>query len=121
MDECSFSVFIFVLLDKYHYDGFIYYLHRHYQTNGFSSLNALVTLVKGKRVTGFTNGEEAAVGLTYVVPFLIEDILKQNGAIYEKGDDWSSFAISDGLLISGQNPQSSLLVAQKLVEQIQKK
>ena len=78
-------------------------------------------LVKGKKVTGFTNGEEAAVGLTNVVPFLIEDMLKQNGAIYKKGADWSSFAISDGLLISGQNPQSSLLVAQKLVEQIQKK
>ena len=77
-------------------------------------------LVKGKKVTGFTNGEEAAVGLTNVVPFLIEDMLKQNGAIYKKGADWSSFAITDGLLISGQNPQSSHLVAQKLVEQIQK-
>ncbi len=78
-------------------------------------------LVKGKRVTGFTNSEEAAVRLTKVVPFLIEDMLKQNGAIYKKGADWSSFAISDGHLISGQNPQSSLLVAQKLVKQIQKK
>ena len=77
-------------------------------------------LVKGKKVTGFTNGEEAAVGLTNVVPFLIEDMLKQNGAIYKKADDWSSYAISDGLLITGQNPQSSHLVAQKLVEQIQK-
>jgi putative intracellular protease/amidase len=78
-------------------------------------------LVKGKKVAGFTNSEEVAVGLTDVVPFLIEDMLKQNGAIYKKGADWSSFAISDGLLISGQNPQSSLLVAQKLVKQIQKK
>lgn len=78
-------------------------------------------LIKGKKVTGFTNSEEAAVGLTNVVPFLIEDMLKQNGAIYKKGADWSSFATTDGLLISGQNPQSSHLVAQKLVKQIQKR
>ncbi|MBL4670491.1 MAG: type 1 glutamine amidotransferase domain-containing protein [Flavobacteriales bacterium] len=75
-------------------------------------------LVKGKKVTGFTNSEEAAVGLTDIVPFLIEDMLKQNGAIYKKGADWSSFAISDGLLISGQNPQSAGLVAKKLIEKI---
>ena len=75
-------------------------------------------LVKGKKVTGFTNSEEAAVGLTDVVPFLIEDMLKQNGAIYKKGADWSSFAVSDGLLISGQNPQSASLVAKKLIEKI---
>jgi len=77
-------------------------------------------LVKGKKVTGFTNGEEKAVGLTDVVPFLIEDMLKRNGAIYQKGADWSSFAITDGLLITGQNPQSSNLVAQKLLEKIKK-
>jgi len=75
-------------------------------------------LVKGKKVAGFTNSEEAAVGLTDVVPFLIEDMLKQNGAIYKKGPDWSSFAVSDGLLISGQNPQSAGLVAKKLTEKI---
>jgi len=77
-------------------------------------------LVKGKKVTGFTNGEEAAVGLTNVVPFLVEDMLKKNGAIYKKGTDWSSFAVTDGWLITGQNPQSSELVAEKLLEKIQK-
>lgn len=75
-------------------------------------------LVKGKKITGFTNGEEAAVGLTKIVPFLIEDMLIQNGAIYKKGADWSSFAVSDGLLISGQNPQSAGLVAKTLTEKI---
>lgn len=75
-------------------------------------------LVKGKKVTGFTNGEEAAVGLSTIVPFLIEDMLKQNGAIYEKGADWSPFAVSDGLLISGQNPQSASLVADLLIEKL---
>lgn len=78
-------------------------------------------LVKGKKVAGFTNTEEAAVGLTTIVPFLIEDMLKENGAIYKKGADWSSFAVSDGLLISGQNPQSAGLVAKKLMEKINKK
>ena len=77
-------------------------------------------LVKGKKVTGFTNGEEKAVGLTNVVPFLIEDMMKENGAIYKKGADWSSFAITDGLLITGQNPQSSHLVAKKLLEKIKR-
>jgi putative intracellular protease/amidase len=77
-------------------------------------------LVKGKKVTGFTNGEEEAVGLTNVVPFLIEDMLKENGGIYDKGADWSSFAVEDGLLISGQNPQSANLVAEKLMKKIKK-
>lgn len=77
-------------------------------------------LVRGKKVTGFTNGEEAAVKLTDVVPFLVEDMLKEKGAIYEKGNDWSSFAVEDGILISGQNPQSSHLVAQMLLEKINK-
>ncbi len=77
-------------------------------------------LVNGKKVTGFTNSEEAAVGLTNVVPFLIEDMLKQNGGIYQKGADWSAFATTDGLLITGQNPQSSSLVAQILVEKLNK-
>lgn len=78
-------------------------------------------LVKGKKVTGFTNGEEAAVGLTDIVPFLVEDMLKEKGAIYKKGDDWSEFVVTDGLLISGQNPQSSKLVAEKLLNKIQMK
>jgi putative intracellular protease/amidase len=77
-------------------------------------------LVKGKKVTGFTNGEEAAVQLTNVVPFLIEDMLTEKGAIYKKGADWSSFAVTDGLLITGQNPQSANLVAEILMEKIKK-
>jgi putative intracellular protease/amidase len=64
-------------------------------------------LVKGKHVTGFTNTEEEAVGLTKVVPFLVEDALKQAGGIYSKGPDWSSYVVVDGLLITGQNPASS--------------
>jgi putative intracellular protease/amidase len=72
-------------------------------------------LVKGKRVTGFTNGEEAAVGLTHVVPFLVEDELLRLGAIFEKVADWQPFAIVDGRLITGQNPASSTTAAQSLV------
>jgi len=77
-------------------------------------------LVKDKKVTGFTNSEEAAVKLTNIVPFLIEDMLKENGAIYEKGADWSSFAVEDGLLISGQNPQSAKLVGEILMGKLKK-
>ena len=77
-------------------------------------------LVKGKKVTGFTNEEEAAVGLTKVVPFLLEDALKANGAIYSKGENWAPYAVEDGLLITGQNPASSKLVAQKLLVQLKK-
>ncbi len=73
-------------------------------------------LVKGKKVTGFTNGEEKAVGLTTVVPFLVEDMLIERGGVYKKGKDWSSFAIQDGLLITGQNPQSAKLVAEYLTQ-----
>lgn len=72
-------------------------------------------LVKNKKVTGFTNTEEEAVELTDVVPFLVEDMLKKNGGIYSKGDDWAAYAVSDGHLITGQNPASSELVAEKLV------
>lgn len=72
-------------------------------------------LVKGKKVTGFTNSEEAAVQLTDVVPFLVEDMLKKNGGIFSKGDDWSSYAVKDGLLITGQNPASSEKVAELLL------
>jgi putative intracellular protease/amidase len=73
-------------------------------------------IVKGKRVTGFTNSEEEAVQLTNVVPFLVEDELKQLGGRYEKAADWESFAIVDGRLITGQNPASSTAAAQELLK-----
>jgi putative intracellular protease/amidase len=73
-------------------------------------------IVKGKRVTGFTNSEEEAVGLTKVVPFLVEDELKRLGGRYEKAPDWQSFAIVDGRLITGQNPASSEATAKALLE-----
>lgn len=72
-------------------------------------------LVKGKQVTGFTNTEEAAVGLTDVVPFLLEDELKSEGGIYSKKEDWASYVVQDGLLITGQNPGSSEAVAERLL------
>tara|TARA_B100000809_G_C15140596_1_gene533038 strand:- start:1216 stop:1893 length:678 start_codon:yes stop_codon:yes gene_type:complete len=75
-------------------------------------------LVKGKRVTGFTNTEEAAVQLTDIVPFLVEDMLNENGGIYSKKEDWAAYAIQDGHLITGQNPASSELVAEKLLESL---
>jgi putative intracellular protease/amidase len=75
-------------------------------------------LVKGKKVTGFTNTEEKAVQLTDVVPFLVEDMLKENGGIYSKGEDWAEYVLQDGNLITGQNPASSKLVAEKLFEAI---
>lgn len=77
-------------------------------------------LVKGKKVTGFSNDEEEAVGLTKVVPFLLEDALKLNGATYSKVENWQPYAVEDGLLITGQNPASSKLVAQKLLNQLKK-
>lgn len=73
-------------------------------------------LVKGKRVTGFANSEEAQVGLTDVVPFLVEDELKRLGGLFEKASNWQSFVITDGRLITGQNPASSHEGAQALVE-----
>ncbi len=73
-------------------------------------------LVKGKKVTGFTNSEEEAVGLTKVVPFLVEDMLKENGGIYSKGADWAAYVLTDGILITGQNPASSEAAAQALLE-----
>lgn len=76
------------------------------------------SLVKGKRVTGFTNSEEEAVQLTNVVPFLVEDMLNANGGIYSKGPDWSPYSVTDGLIITGQNPASSELVAEKLLSAI---
>ncbi|QOY69722.1 MULTISPECIES: type 1 glutamine amidotransferase domain-containing protein [unclassified Pseudomonas] len=72
-------------------------------------------LIKGRRVTGFSNSEEAAVQLTDVVPFLIEDEFKKLGGKYEKGADWQSFVIVDGLLVTGQNPGSSNEVAVELL------
>lgn len=75
-------------------------------------------LVKDKKVTGFTNEEEAAVGLSKVVPFLLEDALTQNGAKFSKAGNWQPYAVEDGLLITGQNPASSKLVAGKLLEQL---
>ena len=78
-------------------------------------------LVKGKKITGFSNTEEAAVGLTNIVPFLLEDVLQQNGGIYSKVADWHPYAVEDGLLITGQNPASSKLVAEKLLQQLNAK
>lgn len=72
-------------------------------------------LVSGRRVTGFTNTEEDAVGLTDVVPFLVEDMLKDNGGVYEKGDDWASFVLQDGKLVTGQNPASSAEAAHEIL------
>lgn len=77
-------------------------------------------LVKGKKLTGFSNTEEAAVGLTNVVPFLLEEVLQAHGAIYSKTENWHPYAVEDGLLITGQNPASSKLVAQKLLKQLNK-
>jgi putative intracellular protease/amidase len=73
-------------------------------------------LVKGKKVTGFTNTEEEAVGLTKVVPFLVEDMLKANGGEYSKGADWQSYVVTDGKLVTGQNPASSEAGAQALLK-----
>ncbi|AZB28339.1 type 1 glutamine amidotransferase domain-containing protein [Chryseobacterium balustinum] len=75
-------------------------------------------LVKGKNVTGFTNTEEEVVQLTDVVPFLVEDMLKKNGGLYSKIEDWSPYAIVDGRLITGQNPASSEKVAEELLKLI---
>ncbi|AWG34205.1 type 1 glutamine amidotransferase domain-containing protein [Alcaligenes aquatilis] len=75
-------------------------------------------LVRGKSVTGFANSEEEAVGLTDVVPFLVEDMLKGNGGNYSKGSDWQPHVVSDGLLISGQNPASSRPAAEALLKML---
>jgi putative intracellular protease/amidase len=73
-------------------------------------------IVKGKRVTGFTNTEEEEVQLTNVVPFLVEEELKRLGGLFDKKPNWESFAITDGRLITGQNPASSTAGAQALVK-----
>jgi len=75
-------------------------------------------LIKGRKVTGFTNGEEAGVELTDVVPFLIEDEFIRLGGHYEKGADWEPHVVEDGRLITGQNPASSEAVAQALIKQL---
>ena len=72
-------------------------------------------LVRGRAVTGFSNTEEAAVQLTKVVPFLVEDELKGHGGDYAKGPDWAPFVRTDGLLITGQNPASSAPAAQAVL------
>ncbi|MBS3804142.1 MAG: type 1 glutamine amidotransferase domain-containing protein [Oleiphilaceae bacterium] len=77
-------------------------------------------LVSGRKVTGFTNTEEEAVQLTDVVPFLVEDMLKENGAHYSRGDDWASYVVVDGKLITGQNPPSSAATAEAVLEALGK-
>lgn len=72
-------------------------------------------LITGKKVTGFTNSEEAAVKLTEVVPFLLENELKNKGGIYSKKEDWASYVVTDGMLITGQNPASSEAAAKELI------
>jgi putative intracellular protease/amidase len=76
------------------------------------------SVVKNRRVTGFSNSEENAVGLEDVVPFLLEDMLKKEGAQYSKGPDWEAYVVSDGLLVTGQNPKSSELVASTLLKKL---
>jgi putative intracellular protease/amidase len=75
-------------------------------------------LVRGKSVTGFANSEEAAVGLTDIVPFLVEDELRNNGGNYSKAADWQSYLVQDGNLITGQNPASSEAVAKAVLAQL---
>jgi putative intracellular protease/amidase len=72
-------------------------------------------LVAGRKVAGFTNSEEEAVGLTDVVPFLVEDMLKANGGLYEKGQDWGVHVVTDGKLVTGQNPASSEAAAKAML------
>jgi putative intracellular protease/amidase len=73
------------------------------------------SLVSGRKVTGFTNSEEEAVGLTEVVPFLVEDMLQERGGRYEKGADWGVYVVTDGRLVTGQNPASSEEAAKALL------
>jgi putative intracellular protease/amidase len=73
-------------------------------------------LVAGKRVSAFSNDEEAAVGLDEIVPFALDSMLKQRGAKYEAAPMWTSFAIRDGKLVTGQNPASSVAVARATLE-----
>jgi putative intracellular protease/amidase len=75
-------------------------------------------LINQRQVTGFTNSEEQAVGLTEVVPFLIEDEFQRLGAHYSKAADWQVYVVEDGLLVTGQNPASSAAVAQALIKML---
>lgn len=75
-------------------------------------------LVKDKKVTSFTNSEEKAIALDTIVPFLVEDELKNKGGVFSNADDWAAYAVEDGLLITGQNPASSILVAELLLKQL---
>jgi putative intracellular protease/amidase len=77
------------------------------------------TLVQGQNVTGFANTEEEAAGLTQVVPFLVEDMLRESGGIYSKAADWQAHVVVDGLLITGQNPASSAPAAKALLSKLQ--
>jgi len=74
-------------------------------------------LVKGRQVTGFTNSEEAAAGLTDVVPFLVQDMLVENGGDYSKAADWQPYIVTDGKLVTGQNPASSTAAARAVLDQ----
>jgi putative intracellular protease/amidase len=78
-------------------------------------------LVANRHVTGFSNSEEAAAGLTNIVPFLVEDMLKESGGRYSKAADWEPHVVADGDLITGQNPASSELAAKKVLEKIKEK
>jgi putative intracellular protease/amidase len=78
-------------------------------------------LVQGKEVTGFTNGEEEEMGLTKIVPFLVEDEMLKLGAIFSKKANWASHVVSDGLLITGQNPHSSGPAAKALMAALKQK
>ena len=73
-------------------------------------------IVEGLPVNGFTNSEENGVGLSAVVPFLLEDRLKELGGLFERGPDWQPYAVRDRNLITGQNPQSSELVARQMLD-----
>ncbi len=73
-------------------------------------------LIRGRRVTAFTNGEESGVELDKIVPFLLEDMLRMRGANYQKGENWLPFVVRDGKLITGQNPASSVLAATTVIE-----
>ncbi len=73
-------------------------------------------LVSGRKVTGFSNSEEDAVGLTEVVPFLVEDMLKNNGGVYSRTEDWGEHVVVDGKLVTGQNPASSEATAEALLD-----
>lgn len=78
-------------------------------------------LVSGRRVTGFANSEEDGVGLREVVPFLVEEMLKANGGLYEKGTDWKPHVVCDGKLVTGQNPASSEAAARQLLQLLKEK